>query len=142
MLFFLTWADHASVLVDVDGEAAARAAGKEIAGAEPATCALVPPGVVAFQVYLDDEDDEGEGELLVTEPLEHTTAALLALEDRAEDVALSPPPPPLPSEAERCGFELEDDDGAILRCEKPIHVDTTHEAHDARGMLVGWEDAG
>jgi hypothetical protein len=133
MLFFLTWPDRYSVLVDLESEAAARAAAREIAGgAEPATCQPFDRLFVA-EVYLDEDEDGAE--LLVVEPLQHVADALEALEEQAEDVAAAPLP-------ETCAFELEDEDGSILRCMRAPHDDPHHEAIDANGDVASWDDDG
>lgn len=138
MLFFVTWNDRASVLLDVENEAAARVAALEIAAEPPRKCKPVPLGVAAFEVFLDDDEDGAE--LLVVEPLDHAASALLALEEEDEDEEASPVPR---IGAPRCDFELEDDDQSILRCERPAHPnDARHEARDAKGAMVEWEDAG
>lgn len=153
MLFFLTWPDRYSLLLDVANDDEARRAANEIAGVAPSTCVAVPPGVFAAEVFLDEDEDGAE--LLVVEPLEHAAAALLALEEQGEDSAdvdlararIEDDAPPVvvplvPPDDERCGFELEDDEKAVLRCERRHHDDAEHYAHDARGGLVEWADEG
>ncbi len=131
MLFFLTWPDRASVLIDMANESEARAAAREVAeDDEPATCVAFDRLFVA-EVFLD-EDDAGDP-MLVVEPLSHVAEALAALEEQGEEVAEVPV---------TCAFELEDDDGTILRCEREPHDDARHEAHDAQGQLAEWDDDG
>lgn len=137
MLFFVAWPDRVSLLVDADDDAAARAIASSVAdGSAPAS---VRPfvGVFAAEVFLD-EDDAGE-DLIVVEPLDYVSAALRALEDASTD---APADNVIPFPASPCGFELEDEDGAVLECRRARHDDDRHEAIDARGELVEWHDAG
>lgn len=142
MLFFVTWPDRISLLIDQADEAAARAVARDIAeGDEPRTCRPFDRLFVA-EVFLDDEDVNDP--LLVVEPLEHVADALHAFEEESEDAAevIELPIRAAPTIAPTvCGFELEDG-GRVYVCHREPHDDDRHEADDGDGNLVEWNDAG
>lgn len=141
MLFFCTWPDRVSFLVDLPDEAQARAAAREHSeGVEPATCKPFDR-VFAAEVFLDEDEDGNE--LLVVEPLEHVADALYLLEEESDDLAevIPFPSPATAAPPNVCGFELQDGD-RVFTCRLEPHDDARHEADDGAGGLVEWDDAG
>lgn len=140
MLFFATWPQRVSVLIDQPDEASARAAARETAdGEEPATCKPFPTGVFAAEVFFDEDEDMQE--VLVIEPLEHVADALYLLEEESDDLpGAEVIELPIAAAPELCGFEMEFEDspGQVWTCARSRHDDPQHRAADG----TEWEDAG
>ncbi len=102
MLYYLTWPNDASLLVDVADRDTALEAGRATVKEEPATCRLFPPGTFAVRCYFEDESDDGT-ELISLEPLDHVFPVLQLFEDELDDKAAA--------EAEAAGLHVVIGDG-------------------------------
>lgn len=145
MLFFATWADRSSVLLDgADLDDAIRIASAVSAdddppGGPPQVVRPVPPGVFVCEVHIDEDDDEHE--VLSLAPLEHVSEILYRLEDEqdAAVAATQPAPPALRVVSATCGAEAEDEAGNVLVCElAPDHVARGEVEHNSGGSV--WTD--
>lgn len=137
-LFFASWPERTSLLLDAESpEAATEIATASADGEAPAVVRPLPPRVFAAEVFHDDEDDDGV--ILVVEPLPHVADALSQIEDandaaiRDEGAADTLPP---------CGDTLEDEGGRVLSCEKPRGHKGDHEAIASDGARALWGDEG
>lgn len=143
MLFFSTWPDRSSLIVDAaDLDDAIRissavAADDDPPGPPPKVVRPLPPGVFVAEVRIDEDDDEHE--VLTVDPLEHVADILYKLEDEQDAaIAQTQPAPALrvvgigPT---RCASEAEDEAGALLSCE----LDAGHEGEHNSGGSV-WTD--
>jgi hypothetical protein len=140
VLFFVTWPDRVSLLLDQPDEAQARAVAREISeGSEPAECQPFN-GVFAAEVFLD-EDEDGQP-LMVVEPLEHVADALYVLEEGTDDDGIAEVIDlPIAAPVALCGYEMEFDDrpGEVWTCARARHDgDPHHRADDG----TEWDDAG
>lgn len=140
MLFFSTWTDRASLIVDAaDLDDAIRissavAADDEPPGPPPKLVRPLPPGVFVCEVRIDEDDEEHE--VLTVDPLEHVADILYKLEDEQDAaIAATQPAPSLRVVPSRCESEADDGAGAVLVCE----LDAGHEGEHNSGGSV-WTD--
>ncbi len=123
-------------------------------GLAPATVVALPSGsFVAELVYEPiDEDgkpsDGGEWERMTLLPLDHTEAALAALDDAplekvatavaTELRAAAPPAPPPP--AVECTSQAVGPDGAVITCQGGHGPDEQHRWENLEGVVLKWSD--
>ncbi len=122
MLFFATFSEQASLLVDAPDEALARAIAVKVASAEPERVLVLATGVFVAEVFFADADVD-EDVTLVVEPMPSTFEALEELEGY-----------------EPCGSEAELESGEVVRCAKSVghSVDEEHEGRAASGATASW----
>ncbi len=122
MLFFATFSEQASLLVDAPDETLARAIAVKVASAEPERVLVLATGVFVAEVFFADADVD-EDVTLVVEPMPSTFEALEELEGY-----------------EPCGSEAELESGEVVRCAKSVGhlVDEGHEGRTASGALASW----
>jgi hypothetical protein len=134
-LFFCKWADRASLLVDDEDSAAARAVARDVAEGEPPTD-VVPlrPRFFVAEVLLGDEG------LMLVEPLDHVEQAL-ALLDGVDDEDEQEDEDELAEDGDECAAEAEGDGGDVFVCTLPAnHGPPRHESRGEDGTLMAsWE---
>lgn len=130
MLFFCSWLDRVSLLVDAEHEGGAIKIATDVADGEPPSRAVaLPPGVFAAEVAFEDD---GRVEI---DPLEHVVAALDALEAAGEEDI------PVREFVTICDAEGELPDGTIVTCERERHEAGDHRATLPDGQAVEWPAA-
>lgn len=132
MLYFMTWADRVSAIVDAASPEAARARACE-SDAELSADALVVVRELPAGVLVLDVEWNHDGAELALVPDAVTAAAILRLEDQGEracEAAAS-------KVRALCGARLEDVDGAVLVCSEPIGHDGDH-ACEVDGTRSEW----
>lgn len=148
-LYFCTWPERVSMLVDAGSERDARKIAIELGGeGPPESIRTIAPNAFAADVYVDDDDGRNEEGPLVVEPFDHVEDLLLALD--AEDfegdhgAVITGAPAPAESgpveDAAGCASESEDESGDVYVCALPKGHGAKHEAWDDRGNVVArWE---
>jgi hypothetical protein len=132
-MFFASWPDRRSLLIDTDDEKKARFIATDVGESAPASLAVVPTGVLVFEVFDDPDDDEAP---IIVEPIDVAGELLETLED-ASDANTDAPPPLVLVPAAVCGAEAfeGDSDESVLTCAlAPRH------AGKHRGGGMSWED--
>jgi hypothetical protein len=122
-MFFASWPDRRSLLIDTDDEKKARFIATDVGESAPASLAVVPTG----------DDDEAP---IIVEPIDVAGELLETLED-ASDANTDAPPPLVLVPAAVCGAEAfeGDSDESVLTCAlAPRH------AGKHRGGGMSWED--
>lgn len=130
MLFFCTWENATSLLIDDVDRAAAIEVATEQAGLPPdKVVGPLPPRAFVCEVYVADDDDEfgaEEGDLVV-DPLDHV-AEMLGILDGGGGVETPTVEVAAAVEVETCGNEAEDEFGTVATCELAKGHDAPHRA--------------
>lgn len=104
MLFFVTFAEATSLLIDADGEGDARKIALQVSeGEQPAKVVPLPARVFVAEVVIEEDDEDEDGGIPVfVEPLGHVSEVLYSLEIGEEP----------------CGDTIEDGaSGGVLVCD-------------------------
>lgn len=120
MLFYCVWPDEASLLLDVEDLAKAKAAAIEETGKTPT--AIVPfVGVFGAELVFNEDGT------ITVELLQHTIDALEDAEEKLTPDEGASPPAPTALHA-LCTSESEDDSGKVLSCELAARHDDDHKS--------------
>lgn len=151
-LFYVTFEDAASLVIDAADEGAARAAALvEEENDAPITIAAVQPGTFAARVNFEPDKRDPKFEMVELVPAEITGILLAKLEDEGtpdededEDDDAQPPyvwegkEDPTPAETmPPCGYEGETANGDVFACELEAGHAPPHKAGSGRT----WFDA-
>ena len=117
-LFYCTWPDLGSVLIDIEPgsaevmRATASSRAKEITGKVPALVHAVPVGALAFQVYREEEDEPDGTPSMIVEAEPFAAKLMATLEEATGPVV-----------ATTCPAEALGERDQRVRCERaPDHA--------------------
>jgi hypothetical protein len=138
MLHFCKWPDRVSLLVDAEGEGAARQIATDVAeGDAPSEVVALASGAFVAEVdYGDDNDgdDDDEGDSVLVVPVGWTADLLLTLEDGEAHGSVTP-------DVAACGesADAEGDEGPeVVFCDRGPGHDGDHDAATSSGRRVHW----
>jgi hypothetical protein len=134
MLFYCSWDDAASFLVDAPSEAKAReAATEQQDGSPPDRVRPFPPNTFAVEIVVESSETDDD-DVMTLEPLEHVAEVLWAWEDEGESEG-GHLPPIVGDHGAACVSEATlDDAGTLARC---TLLAGHRGSHKAKGMV--WE---
>lgn len=133
MAFFASWPDRRSLFIDTTDRKVAAAIALDVGESAPRSLAVVPAGVVVFEVFYPDaeEEDEDVGDLRVVPALDVVEELLCTLED-ASDGETEPPAP-------GCTADALDDAENLIVCELAEGHAGKHRRLLASGIAMVWK---